>query len=109
MLRIESDIRDALLANGFTDIKINTALSPAWTTDWMTEGGKKKLKEYGIAPPTSTHSVCHIELFQQDEAIACPRCASYNTALISRFGSTPCKAVYRCNDCLEPFDYFKCH
>ena len=109
MERIKSDIRDALLANGIAQVVIETALHPAWTTDWMTEAGKKKLKAYGIAPPTSTHSVCHLELFQQDEAIQCPRCNSYNTHLVSRFGSTPCKALYRCNDCSEPFDYFKCH
>jgi len=109
MHRIESDIRDVLVAQGWSEVKIRTALQPAWTTDWLTESGKKKLKAYGIAPPNNTHAVCHIELFQQDEAVQCPRCGSYHTQLVSRFASTACKALYKCNDCREPFDYFKCH
>jgi ring-1,2-phenylacetyl-CoA epoxidase subunit PaaD len=106
---ISMNIRMALLEAGYKNIKINTVLSPAWTTDWMSEAGKQKLKEYGIAPPNSQQSVCHPDAFQEEEAIQCPRCDSYNTNLISRFGSTACKAFYQCADCKEPFDYFKCH
>jgi ring-1,2-phenylacetyl-CoA epoxidase subunit PaaD len=106
---ISMNIRMILLEHGFKSVRITNVLSPAWTTDWMTEAGKQKLKAFGIAPPNPTHSVCDLELFQQAEAVACPRCNSFNTKMISRFGSTPCKALYQCNDCLEPFDYFKCH
>jgi ring-1,2-phenylacetyl-CoA epoxidase subunit PaaD len=106
---IRMNIRVALLQQGYTDVKINTVLSPAWTTDWMSERGKEKLTAYGIAPPLPVQTVCHPELFHREEAIACPRCRSYHTTLISEFGSTACKALYRCEDCREPFDYFKCH
>jgi ring-1,2-phenylacetyl-CoA epoxidase subunit PaaD len=111
MQTIEWDIRTQLLMEGYENnqVKITTVLSPAWTTDWMSEAGKQKLKAYGIAPPGPTASVCDISLFAKDEAVQCPRCQSYNTVLISQFGSTACKAQYKCNDCLEPFDYFKCH
>lgn len=103
------NIQMALRVNGFTNITVNTILSPAWTTDWMTEKGKEKLKAYGIAPPQPSQTVCSINAFQQEEAIQCPRCNSYHTKLVSRFGSTACKALYKCEDCKEPFDYFKCH
>ena len=106
---IRMNIRMTLLENGFTDIEIKTVLSPAWTTDWMTEQGKQKLKAYGIAPPNVKQQVCTPGLFQEEEAVQCPHCNSYNTQIISRFGSTACKALYKCNDCNEPFDYFKCH
>jgi ring-1,2-phenylacetyl-CoA epoxidase subunit PaaD len=109
MNRIEWDIKTILLQNGYMNNKITTVLSPAWTTDWMTEAGKQKLKAYGIAPPHSTQSVCDIKLFAAEEAIQCPHCNSYHTRLVSQFGSTACKALYKCDDCLEPFDYFKCH
>ena len=105
---IRINIRMALVGQGFKNIKITTVLSPAWTTDWMSEEGKQKLKEYGIAPPTPRPQVCNMDLFAE-EAIPCPRCSSYNTRRISEFGSTACKALYQCNDCHEPFDYFKCH
>ena len=75
----------------------------------MTETGKEKLKAYGIAPPKAMQAVCTPDTFQQEEAIQCPLCNSYHTKLISRFGSTACKALYQCEDCKEPFDYFKCH
>jgi ring-1,2-phenylacetyl-CoA epoxidase subunit PaaD len=88
---------------------INTILSPAWTTDWMSEPGKEKLKSFGIAPPTLKQQVCHTDLFHDDEAIQCPHCNSYHTRLVSQFGSTACKALYVCESCKEPFDYFKCH
>jgi len=106
---INMNIRMALLENGFSKIKITQQLSPAWTTDWMSEIGKEKLKAYGIAPPHSKQVVCSPDSFQKEEAIQCPQCNFYNTRLVSQFGSTACKALYQCNDCKEPFDYFKCH
>ncbi|HVM87278.1 MAG TPA: 1,2-phenylacetyl-CoA epoxidase subunit PaaD [Puia sp.] len=106
---IKMNIRMILLQNAIQHIKITTALSPAWTTDWMSEQGKEKLKAFGIAPPTIKQQVCRTALFHDEEAIQCPKCNSYNTRLISQFGSTACKALYQCNDCCEPFDYFKCH
>jgi ring-1,2-phenylacetyl-CoA epoxidase subunit PaaD len=105
---ISTNIKMELLANGFSNIKITPVLSPAWTTDWMTEEGKRKLKEYGIAPPNPKQQACKDELFAE-EAIQCPHCNSYHTHRISEFGSTACKALYQCDDCKEPFDYFKCH
>lgn len=106
---INISIRMALLEHGYTNIRLKTVLSPAWTTEWMTEAGKEKLKAYGIAPPKPQQSVCTPDTFQEEEAIQCPHCNSYHTILISRFGSTACKALYQCRDCKEPFDYFKCH
>lgn len=106
---INMSIRMALLQEGYKNIKITQALSPAWTTDWITEEGKQKLKAYGIAPPNNKQLVCSPDAFQEEEAVQCPLCNSYHTALISRFGSTACKALYKCLDCKEPFDYFKCH
>jgi len=106
---IRVSIRMALMENGFKKIVVNTVLSPAWTTDWMSEEGKQKLKAYGIAPPTPVQQVCDKGLFAAEEAIQCPRCNSYHTHRISEFGSTACKALYQCDDCKEPFDYFKCH
>jgi ring-1,2-phenylacetyl-CoA epoxidase subunit PaaD len=106
-IRIQT--RMVLLQNGIYGVKITTLLSPAWTTDWMTESGKEKLRAFGIAPPNSKQQVCDTKLFHEEEAIQCPHCRSYKTRLISQFGSTACKALYQCNDCREPFDYFKCH
>jgi ring-1,2-phenylacetyl-CoA epoxidase subunit PaaD len=106
---ITMNIRLALLQHGYHKIKITTVLSPAWTTDWMSTHGKEKLKAFGIAPPTAKQQVCHTELFHKGEAIQCPRCNSYSTRLVSQFGSTACKALYVCEECKEPFDYFKCH
>jgi len=105
---IRMNIRMALLQHGYENPIITTILSPAWTTDWMSEEGKQKLKAYGIAPPHPKQQVCNSKLFA-DEAVECPRCHSYHTRRISEFGSTACKALYQCNDCYEPFDYFKCH
>ncbi|HXB93798.1 MAG TPA: 1,2-phenylacetyl-CoA epoxidase subunit PaaD [Puia sp.] len=107
MIRIR--IRMTMTLHGYTDVQIKTVLSPAWTTDWMSEKGKEKLKAFGIAPPLPLQTVCHPGMFHRDEAIPCPRCNSYHTSRISEFGSTACKALYRCEDCGEPFDYFKCH
>jgi ring-1,2-phenylacetyl-CoA epoxidase subunit PaaD len=106
---IGMNIHLALLEAGYQHIKITQVLSPAWTTDWMTEAGKEKLKAYGIAPPQYKQAVCTPDSFQEEEAIPCPLCNSYHTRLVSQFGSTACKALYQCNDCKEPFDYFKCH
>lgn len=106
---ISMSIRMAMLQLGFSHVEIKTVLSPAWTTEWMTKAGREKLKAYGIAPPNPQQVVCTIDAFQEDEAVQCPHCGSYHTTLISRFGSTACKALYKCEDCKEPFDYFKCH
>jgi ring-1,2-phenylacetyl-CoA epoxidase subunit PaaD len=106
---IAVNIKMVLLENGFQNIKITSVLYPAWTTDWMSEEGKMKLKEYGIAPPNVKQQVCDQPLFAAAEAVQCPRCNSHHTHRISEFGSTACKALYQCNDCKEPFDYFKCH
>lgn len=104
---ISMGIRMALIEAGIKNVQIVQQLSPAWTTDWMSEAGKQKLKEYGIAPPLSNTIVD--ELFGEDHKIQCPQCNSMNTEVVSQFGSTSCKALYRCLDCKEPFDYFKCH
>jgi ring-1,2-phenylacetyl-CoA epoxidase subunit PaaD len=93
---IERDIRDALDSAGYRHVRIETILSPAWTTDWITSEGRSKLRAYGIAPPTRS-------------AVECPQCGSTDTEEISRFGSTPCKSLWRCRSCAEPFDLFKCH
>jgi ring-1,2-phenylacetyl-CoA epoxidase subunit PaaD len=106
---IRMQIRMVLAEHGLVETKITTVLSPAWTTEWMSEKGKDKLKAYGIAPPLPVQMVCHPELFRKEEAVQCPHCNSWNTSVISEFGSTACKALYRCEDCKEPFDYFKCH
>lgn len=106
MNMIEMEIRGALLEKGINnDVKL--VLSPAWTTDWMSEKGKQKLKAYGIAPPQDD-DISIDTLFGKPDQIECPHCNSKKTELISQFGSTACKALYRCKDCLEPFDYFKC-
>lgn len=105
---ISMDIRLKLIEKGFRNISIQQQLSPAWTTDWMSEEGKQKLKAFGIAPPNPKQQFCTSEMFQQ-EAVQCPRCDSYHTELISQFGSTACKAMYRCLECKEAFDHFKCH
>jgi ring-1,2-phenylacetyl-CoA epoxidase subunit PaaD len=106
---IRMNIRMVLLEHGYKNITLTTVLSPAWTTDWMSERGKERLKVYGIAPPLPVQQMCRPAFFQRDEAIQCPHCHSYHTTRISEFGSTACKALYRCEDCNEPFDYFKCH
>ena len=99
---IKNEIQGALQQRGIDRVRVDTQLSPAWTTDWMTERGRKRLREYGIAPPEP-------QAANPSTLIPCPRCGSPDTRLVSRFGSTPCKAFYICNSCLEPFDYFKCH
>lgn len=99
---IAMNIKWALIENGYKNITVTSVLSPAWTTDWMTEDGKRKLKEYGIAAPDKKFQI-------PKDGIECPQCHSANTRLVSEFGSTACKALCQCNDCKEPFDYFKCH
>ncbi len=106
---IAANIKQVLSENGFNKIDVINVLSPAWTTDWLSETGKQKLKAYGIAPPQLSQQVCLVNAFSEDDDVECPHCLSHNTQLISRFGSTPCKALYKCNNCQEPFDYFKCH
>lgn len=106
---IAAGIRMELLLNGVHTVDIVNRLSPAWTTDWMTEHGRQKLREYGIAPPVAKLTACAGKEPEEDKGIQCPHCGSRNTQVISHFGSTACKALHRCNDCKEPFDYFKCH
>ena len=107
MNTIATEIEQKLKEEGFKDISIETQLSPAWTTDWLTEQGKQKLEEYGIAPPVEP-TPDTTALFGKAIAVRCPQCKSGNTHMISQFGSTACKSLYQCQDCLEPFDYFKC-
>ncbi|MEO9802312.1 MAG: 1,2-phenylacetyl-CoA epoxidase subunit PaaD [Reichenbachiella sp.] len=106
MNTIESDIKNCLIEEGYKDAEVKTVLQPAWTTDWLTAHGREQLRAYGIAPPQGSTS--KRALFLEDETVPCPKCHSKNTALVSEFGSTACKAHYKCKDCLEPFDYFKC-
>jgi ring-1,2-phenylacetyl-CoA epoxidase subunit PaaD len=106
---ISMNIKLALFEKGYNNLNITSTLSPAWTTEWMSEDGKRKLKEYGIAPPNPKQQVCDQKLFAEAEAVQCPHCHAYHTHRISEFGSTACKALYQCDDCKEPFDYFKCH
>jgi ring-1,2-phenylacetyl-CoA epoxidase subunit PaaD len=96
-IAIEQMIRKALDAAGFADVAIERQLFPPWTTEWISERGRQRLEAYGIAPPSEATTA------------ACPRCGSMDTVEVSRFGSTPCKAQWRCTSCLEPFDRFKCH
>lgn len=99
---IAAAIRVEMHTLGFKKVNIRYAISPAWTTDWMTDAGKQKLREYGIAAPDKRFAI-------PADGVPCPLCNSENTRLLSEFGSTACKALYQCNDCKEPFDYFKCH
>jgi len=103
---IEQDIRAMLHKYGVANVDVKLVYDPAWTTDWMNEQAKGKLKQYGIAPPL--HSSCNSDSFRSN-IIECPRCHSDDTVMLSRFGSTACKALYKCNSCKEPFEYFKCH
>lgn len=112
---INLDIETALTEKGLDKVKLERRLSPAWTTDWISAEGREKLRDYGIAPPIDGTAADGVLMKRIDRlsgrsnlTIACPRCGSTHTHKISQFGSTPCKASYRCSDCLEPFDYFKC-
>ena len=103
---IEQQIKETLNSNGVENFEIKTVYSPVWTTDWLTEQAKEKLVAYGISPPGK---ISPKNLLSGDRETTCPRCGSKNVKLISRFGSTACKALFSCNDCGEPFDQFKCH
>lgn len=103
---IEQSVVDALHERGVKEVVIDRVLSPPWTTDWISDEGRDKLREYGIAPPQAGAS--KRAMLMGDRNIACPRCESLDTELVSEFGSTACKASYKCTACLEPFEYFKC-
>ncbi|WP_138379201.1 1,2-phenylacetyl-CoA epoxidase subunit PaaD [Luteithermobacter gelatinilyticus] len=107
MYMLEEEIRATLNNHGLKNHRIKTVLAPAWTTDWMTESGREKLRQFGIAPPEKSTSNKKV-LFGGQKEVDCPHCGSNHTEQISEFGSTACKALYRCLDCKEPFDYFKC-
>ncbi len=113
---IAAMIQEAMAAHGIANAKMETRLSPAWTTDWLTPEAKAKLHDYGIAPPVGLAAneqridISRLSRRVPDApVVVCPRCASTNTEMLSQFGSTPCKSLYRCKSCREPFDYFKCH
>lgn len=103
---IRASVRQALDRGGFHEAIVREALSPAWTSDWITDRGREKLRQFGIAPPEK--GVGNVRQLFSTRPVACPRCNSTTTERISEFGSTPCKAHYRCQACLEPFDHFKC-
>jgi ring-1,2-phenylacetyl-CoA epoxidase subunit PaaD len=117
MVVIAEEIRATMKRHGVDDLVLETVLSPAWTTDWMSEDAKERLRAYGVAPPSKLVKITGLETglpFAGDdsdptELIACPQCGSIRTEEISRYGSTACKALYKCKSCLEPFDAFKCH
>ncbi len=106
MKTMEEDILSKLKDKGIDSAKVELVLAPAWSTDWLSENGRIKLSEYGIAPPE--HEVDKSVLFAEPTVVPCPKCHSRNTRMVSQFGSTACKALYQCNDCQEPYDYFKC-
>ena len=106
MKTMEEDILSKLKDKGIDSAKVELVLAPAWSTDWLSENGRIKLYEYGIAPPE--HEVDKSVLFAEPTIVPCPKCGSRNTRMVSQFGSTACKALYQCNDCQEPYDYFKC-
>ncbi|GGE60887.1 1,2-phenylacetyl-CoA epoxidase subunit PaaD [Massilia psychrophila] len=113
---IAESVSEALLGHGVQSVRLVNQLSPAWTTDWMSEAGKAALKGYGIAPPaqqvidiSGLHAGVKRSVLRPALTVDCPNCGSNHTELTSQFGSTPCKALYKCLDCREPFDYFKCH
>lgn len=107
MMAIRMEIVRALQQRGIERVRVEERLYPPWTTDWMSREGREKLRAYGIAPPEGSAGG-RAALFGRSEVVRCPRCDSENTEQVSEFGSTACKAHYRCRDCLEPFDYFKC-
>lgn len=104
---INTLIKTAIEASGYEEVEINTVLSPPWTTDWISDEGRRKLKEYGIAPPVGKPET-RGALFGIAPEVSCPRCNSQKTERVSEFGSTACKALYKCTSCQEPFEYFKC-
>jgi ring-1,2-phenylacetyl-CoA epoxidase subunit PaaD len=108
MQAIEQEIRQVLSDAGIRTVHIKTVYAPVWTTDWISETAKEKLRAYGIAPPEKSSPDKGV-LIPGRTPVVCPHCGSGDTEMVSAFGSTPCKALYRCRHCLEPFDYFKCH
>lgn len=112
---IAQQIREELAARGITQLQLRTQLSPAWTTDWLSEKGRAALRSYGIAPPagtagdTSSAPISLVHITAAPALVPCPHCGSTRTQLISQFGSTPCKSLHRCLACMEPFDHFKAH
>lgn len=108
MNQFEDDIIQTLKDNGIENARIETQYEPAWTTDWMSDEAKQKLQDYGIAPPQEKTSDKNYIIGREKKHIVCPQCKSDDTKMISQFGSTACKALYQCNSCKEPFDYFKC-
>ena len=111
---IRDDVIMSLTAAGFTEVDVRLVLSPAWTTDWMTDAGKQKLEAYGIAPPSGRAATGSLSLSKGGPirlaiSVRCPRCGSLDTHEVSRFGSTSCKSLFECRACLEPFDHFKVH
>ncbi|MFZ4634650.1 MAG: 1,2-phenylacetyl-CoA epoxidase subunit PaaD [Saprospiraceae bacterium] len=108
MNAIEVNLRAALQAGGFEQVRVRTVLSPAWTTDWMSAEGREKLRQFGIAPPADG-VMDKRALMGDTRALVCPFCGSDHTEMLSQFGSTSCKSLFRCLECREPFDYFKCH
>jgi len=107
MKQMEDDVRKKLIENGFETVNIQMVYSPAWTTDWLSEEAKLKLQKYGIAPPEESTTDKSF-LSGKPKSVTCPRCKSKNSVMVSQFGSTACKALYQCKDCMEAFDYFKC-
>lgn len=105
---IEMEIRDCLIREGYHDVSVETVLSPAWTTDWLSDAGRRKLKEYGIAPPEKGANQGKAALFGEGPSVTCPRCEAKGAKRLSEFGATACKALYQCQSCDELFDYFKC-
>ena len=104
----EADIVTTLNKYGYDKVSIKTTYDPPWTTDWLSEEAKKKLQDYGIAPPEQKTTDKNALLVDDRKSVTCPQCKSTNSKMISQFGSTACKSLYQCNDCMEPFDYFKC-
>jgi len=105
---ITVQIKAALQDHGYDNVEIISLLEPAWTTDWISESGRKQLMDYGISPPAQKTTDTSF-LKGAQPMVQCPQCKSFDTEMISRFGSTACKSLYKCHTCLEPFDYFKCH
>ena len=117
MDEIRDDIRTALAGDGWDDVEVRTVLSPAWTTDWMSEDGRRKLRAFGIAPPaTQAAGPVLVQLGRRPGSaspapapVECPQCGSADTEELTRFGSTSCKSMWRCRSCREPFDHFRAH
>lgn len=109
MTLFREEISQTLIKNGAADVEIKLSLSPAWTTDWLSEATRFKMRRHGIAPP-ETNSADPVALFSNGkQKIKCPHCSKTDTVLTSQFGSTPCKSLWYCNNCMQPFEYFKCY